>query len=105
MIRTKQNTFLIVEIICGAINRFPFDWKNPFGYLIAVITEYMIVMSSVLTAGSALTCGIGFYLFIIAMSKNIKANLRSMDRKADRKRRNHILKQLIEFLAFHSRVK
>lgn len=59
-----------------------------------------------LICGCVLGLGIGFYSFLIALSKSIKKSLFFIKREiGDRSKQKLILEQLIEFLEFHSHVK
>lgn len=86
--------------------RTPFDWRNPIGYLVAVTMQYVMIMYLLSTVGCALVFAIASYLFSIAMSKSIKLNLCSINRKAgDEIHRMRLMEQLVEFIEYHSRVK
>lgn len=72
----------------------------------AMTFQHISTMYSFSVAGCALVLAIGFYLFSFAMTKTTKVSLLSINRKArDKSKRPQILKQIIEFLKFHSRVK
>lgn len=88
------------------IQRFPFDWKNPFGYFVAIELLYLISSSALFIVGCVLAIGVGNLLFAIAMSKSLKVTLYSINQKAyDKSDRKCFVEQLIELIEFHSIVK
>lgn len=88
------------------MKRIPFDWRNPFVYLVVVTVQYIMEVCLVLTAGCTLILGIGCYMCSIAFSKSIKMNLHSISQKVDdESQRQCVMEQFIEFIACHSRVK
>lgn len=86
--------------------RFPFDWKNPWGYLIAVGIQYIGHGYILLVTACVLIYGIGGYMLSIALSKSIKVNLYSINQNAgDENHRKYLMEQFIEFFECHSRMK
>lgn len=83
--------------------RLPFDWKNPLGYLIAACLQYVMTKCFFIYVASLSSFGIGFYLFSMAMSEDMKLNLNSI--KRDSKTRRHqseAIKQLAKFVQIHT---
>lgn len=86
--------------------RFPFDWKTPLGFLIAMGAQYTVLSYLTMIGGCVLVLGIGTFLYLMTMSKCIKSCLFAIGRNAELKsNRTHIEEQLIEFIQYHSRVK
>lgn len=56
-------------------SRFPFDWGNPHGYLMAFILIYITQLNWIFFVRCSLCFGIGVYMFIIALTKDITADL------------------------------
>lgn len=84
----------------------PFDWKSSFGFLITMAVQYLMFVWMVMIGACVAVLVIGFYVYVIAMSKCIKQILSAIDKslrvKTNRKR---IGVQLIEFIEFHTQVK
>lgn len=58
-------------------SRFPFNWKNPFGYIFAVIFEYIISTYAYVVVFGAVFFGIGYCLLVVLIiTKNIKNDLK-----------------------------
>lgn len=93
------------KYVCHLIERFPFDWKTPLGYLVAIALEYVVVSYVLLIAACLIIFGISAYLYIIALSKCIKGSLFAIGRRTQNKRNRHISDRFIEFAQFHGQVK
>lgn len=87
------------------IKRFPFEWKNPLGYLIAIGIQYAITAYGVLIGACIISLGIGSFLYVIASTKCIRGNLFAINRCTNDSDKQHIWDQFIEFIQYHSRVK
>lgn len=85
--------------------RFPFDWKNLLGYLIAISLECMVISYAMLIGTGTLTFGVASYSYLIASSKCIKGSLFAIGRCTNDKAKQHILDRFIEFMQFHSQAK
>lgn len=85
------------------IQRLPFDWQNPFGYLIANIIYYILILYELMIGACVISFGFGSYLVGIAMSKSIKSSLYSIDQSIRVKsEKNLLFDQLTEFIQLHS---
>lgn len=62
--------------------RFPFDLQNPTGYLLAVVTQYVVAGFQFTAVASTLGLLIGVYRFALATIKEIKHILRTINNKA-----------------------
>lgn len=89
--------------------RLPFDWRNPFGYFIAMVIEYAIASYAMTLGALTVATGVGAYLYMIASSKCIKVSLFSIGRRAttiyDDDQTHRTLDHFVEFIQFHSFVK
>lgn len=61
------------------VKRFPFDWHNPIGYLIAVTVEYVIFGYECFIIACVLSFGIGAIWLIISVTKEIRHTLHSIN--------------------------
>lgn len=88
------------------MKRFPFDAKNPIGYLFACALEYLLFLNMTITAVCSLTDGIGISLFLISVASDIEINLNYISESVKMKQNQvEILKQLSELIQFHSNAK
>lgn len=63
--------------------RLPFDWKNPLGYLVAVILQYIMALYCLMLAFCCVFHGIGCCLFFYTIvSKSVKDNLKQINENA-----------------------
>lgn len=87
------------------MQRFPFNWKTPFGYLSAFILLNIKLAYSLWIGACILALGIGLYFIMIAMNKSVKRNLFSIKRNVKNKINQEVIwKQFVEFFEFHSKV-
>lgn len=61
--------------------RFPFDSKNPTGYLLAVVIEYVIAGFGFIAVASTLGLLVGVYRFALSTITEIKQIIHSMNNK------------------------
>lgn len=62
--------------------RFPFDWNNPIGYLIAVTLEYIILAYEFFVVACLVGLGIGANLLGILVIKDIQSIVQSINSEA-----------------------
>lgn len=88
------------------IIRFPFNSKNPIGFLFALAIQYIMLLN-IFYFGSCLMCtGIGCYLFGSLLANDIKGYLYSINQSIkDGRHSIQIFKQLSKFFRFHSDTK
>lgn len=87
------------------VPRLPFDWRNPFGYLIAIAIHCILFWYETMIGACPLVSAFGYYYFGIAASKCIKGSLFSIAQSIDAKiNKKHIFDQLAEFIELHSSV-
>lgn len=84
--------------------RFPFDIKNPIGYLAAVSLQYAFFAYASSAVACLLSLGVASFLIIISENKDIIGLLRSFDKNAKnkQKRPDILRKQISEFIEMHS---
>lgn len=87
----------------GLLARFPFDWKNPRGFLMAAIITYAIAQIAITYAAYLIAYGVGMNLYIVAFTEDIKRHLRAMNEgiKAGANRTD-INRQIAEYIQIHS---
>lgn len=95
---------IFVVIWCGL--RFPFGTKNPFGYIVATVLQYIIVVYAFSVLSSLATLGIGAFLFAVLATKDIIQSMKSIDKSAmSEKRQSKTFKRFSDFILIHSTVK
>lgn len=62
--------------------RFPFDWKTPIGYFVAIILQHIISAISFTVVACALSYAIGGCLIAFSMLKEIRRILSKINRNA-----------------------
>lgn len=89
-----------------SVRRFPFDWRNPHGFLIAVVMEYVIFSYEFAIAALVIAMAIASYVYCTAFCKIIRESLISIKQRAHAKiDRPEFLKQIVEFFDVHSSAK
>lgn len=88
------------------IQRIPFEWKNPIGYLIAVLLQFGIWFFLDLYLACFLTLAFGYFLFTLSIAKDMIDALQSINEHLKKKKpKKRILKQLNNFISMHGDVK
>lgn len=86
--------------------RFPYDWKNPFGYLVTVVAQFLLLIYPCQYLGCFTVLAFGAFMFSVAFVKILKNELRSVNKMATRKKlRKRMYKQLSHFIWSHSNAK
>lgn len=84
----------------------PFDWRNPIGYLVAVIIQFIIVAYEFFVIACTLSLAIGAFWFAISATKEIKRIVNSIDENTEHKGGEEIMfKEFSTFIHMHSIVK
>lgn len=90
-------------IVCVNCDRVPFDWKNPAGYFIAATLQFIMIGFDLFYIACITSFGVGSYLFVISVVKDVKSNTNLINHSAkDKKNRLQTLKQLSEFIDINS---
>lgn len=88
------------------LNRLPFDWKNPVGYLIAAIIQHIIVLIVFAVIACFTAWGVSMYMFEALMAKDIRKLLYSLNRNAQtNKNKLQAMQQLRIYITFHGDLK
>lgn len=86
--------------------RFPFEWKNPIGYLLAIFLQIKMVELVLKDAAFFWSFALGIFLYTIAFVKDLKCNLKNMQKSAKiKKLRSHIMEQMTESLGHYTCLK
>lgn len=86
--------------------RFPFDWKNPLGYLVAVylqhaMIKYMFILISLLTS-----LGSGAFMFCLTALDDITDCLKSVNGYAKTKgKQSKAIERIAQYIQLHSDIK
>lgn len=81
----------------------PFDWKNPLGYAIAVLLEYMIAVYLFLIITTMLCAGIEGLLLAKAVLDDLKSYLIKINKNGKSKKKHlEATEQLTDFLQAHT---
>lgn len=62
--------------------RYPFDWRTPIGYFVAIFIDYIIMGYAYFTVACTVTLGIGAYCFVISATEEVQRILHSIHQKA-----------------------
>lgn len=86
--------------------RIPFDWKNPFGYFIVMVSTYKICEYLLLIGMSMFACALGGIFFGHAVIKDLKNYLIEINETARLKEDHpHATEQLYDFVHTHTLAK
>lgn len=85
------------------MRRFPFDWKDPFLYALAMTVEYSITMDLFYFVSCLTTLKIGTLLFTVAITIDIKRSINSIGKP--KKKQTQIFTELSNFIQFHLKAK
>lgn len=84
----------------------PFNWKNPRGYLIAIIWQYVSIFVLLRFLACLGTLVVACFIMSISVTKDWKGDLRTMKKMAKTKQSEaDIFKHLTEFIRSHSNIK
>ena len=85
--------------------RFPFDWKNPFGYFIAVIFEYIVTVNAFILGSAMIPFGLGAFLIALAALEEARDDLKKINDSAKLKENQlETLTRLGNFTQIHGRL-
>lgn len=88
------------------LTRLPFNWRTPFGYLIAFSIQYVTVHNMAQIFACYVNFFFGLYQMLMSLVEDIKSELTILCEPADTN--NHpidVKQKLSEFIEFHSEVK
>lgn len=93
-------------IFHSPLNRMPFDWKNPIGYLVAAIIQHLICIAIFSVVACLASYGIGAFLFGIFTIKDIKTILKSINDSAQTKKtERQAMEYLDDYIQCHTKLK
>lgn len=83
--------------------RFPFDSKNPIGYLIAVSVQAQVILVQLRHIQCFLTLGFAGLLFAFSIVEDIKDNLNEFNKmaKTRRSQSSKTMEQLTKIICYH----
>lgn len=88
------------------MRRFPFNWKDPFFYALAMTIEYLVTIDLFYFVSCLISLKIGTLLFSIAITKDIKRSLHSINKMAKSNNKHaQIFIELTNFVEFHLKAK
>lgn len=92
-----------VYICVYLIRRLPFDWRNPYGYLAAVLIQYVVGLYLFLFATCVLPTTLGAYMLARTFAKDLMICINSInDRVNINGNKVEIIKQYSKMLKIHS---
>lgn len=92
--------------VTNIINRFPFAWKNPYGFVIAFTAEFIVATYVFNIAICLLTFSFVFVLLAYATTKVIKQSLYAINGIAQSPNdQTSIPNQISQFIRYHSLLK
>lgn len=101
MIKETKRSFLLTILF-----RFPYDWRNPFGYFVATMQVYIIFTFMLFFISVIISLGIGCYLFGITTANEIKSVFIIANKKLRLKSEHSLaLKRFTELVELHSMAK
>lgn len=88
------------------ICRYPFDWKNPIGYFVAVTFQYISAVYLFTFTNCLIFFGIGSFIFEHSATNDLKNDLKSSNGIVKIKRkRAQVLDRVSDFIQFYSKLK
>lgn len=103
---TRQKYDEIIWWIGLPFERFPFDWRNPLGFFIAISIQYTVATHLLAICACVMNLAVGSFLYAIGLCDFIKGYLLSINQNARaRADPSILLEQLTEFLEMHSSLK
>lgn len=86
--------------------RLPFEWRTPFGYLIACSIQFPCVYFHMMVAACSLNFLIGSCRILMSFAKDIKNDLYFLNKNSETNLNRVQLKvKLSEFIEFHAKIK
>lgn len=102
----NHSTIFHIMKILKNFHRFPFDWKNPAGYLLAFILVYILHLTTTHFTMFPISIGIAGFRFINALTKDVKNDVIAFrDRLKSEPNPMILAKQFFNFIQFHSDTK
>lgn len=102
------NILFCIEMlsICDFVYRFPFNSKQPLGYIVAFIAQNIVAFCLFTITSVCVAVGFGTFLLAISMTNDIRDDLSLINKNAKNKKKiGRALKQLGELIQYHSDAK
>lgn len=97
---------IIFRLLVCEMFRFPFDWKNPIGYLISVSWNSIVIFVLFRFLTCMVPLALGAYLFVFSVNNDWEHVIRTLGkRKATKPSKVNIFKRVTEFIRSHSNMK
>lgn len=64
-----------MRCVCVLFCRFPFDWKNPRGFLLTAVIINVLAQLAIRYAAIIIAYGVGTNLCIVAVTEDVKQHL------------------------------
>lgn len=92
------------SIICfEKRKRYPFNTKNPLGFIVAIVIEYVFVVNLMIIPKCFYTTGITALPMLFSLASDIKSDLNAIQQSLSYKRkRSKMGKPLSQFIQFYS---
>lgn len=86
--------------------RFPFDWRHPIGYFVAVILQFIPIAYHYTFVACEATFEGGLFAFTLSFTEDIRNDVKSLNENAkSQTNRFQTLKQISDFVQYHSTFK
>lgn len=87
-------------------HRFPFNWRNPFGFCMAVYIQYITCKYILIFVSCTISLGIGPFLLMITLTEDIEINARAVNACAkNEKTQSQTLQKISVFIQSYSSAK
>lgn len=97
--------YLLLMYFVFRIVRFPFDWKTPMGFAVALSLQTIALAIINLLSVCAIGLLIGFFNMMTSFALNIQMNFRNLNELHGDTQNDSIKKELGHIICFHSQVK
>lgn len=83
--------------------RFPFNYKNPLGYIFAFLVTYAIIFYMIFFGVARISFMLKTFWNFVSLAKDLKTDLVSIESSTEN--RPTTMKQFNKFIQFHTNVK
>lgn len=102
--KRRHNSIQDNEVFTFALQnfRFPFDWKNPNGYMIACSIEYIFLLNILFATFYGLVFQMGSIFMLIWMTEDIKRDLNAInDEVTVKENRRKFANRFVDTIQFY----
>lgn len=101
MPKRNVNKYIHYGVFFIHLSRFPFDWENPIGYLIAITLQLELISWNLRFMANLVSFGVACLLFTFQAAKDMKYDLHKINKNVKTKQtRSQTVEQLTEFIQF-----